>query len=632
MIPHHLRAWAAGLAAAISLLWSQPLPAQDIPKLPDPLPKAENPPGSGIEIQGRGPIHEGFAQPQGEAKPGAIVPKQPPAPVPEEPAEQKPDGDVQWIPGYWAWDSDRNDFLWVSGFWRKAPVGRKWVPGHWVQADEGWQWVSGFWAEAAQPDVQYLQNPPPASLDEGPSTPAPDDNSLYVPGAWIPRAGSYYWRAGYWAEPIGGYIWTPASYSWTPLGYLYTSGFWDYDLYNRGLLFAPVYFTNPFWTWSNWFFRPWWAINTVALFPSLWVGHHHYWFGDYYHHYAHFGFRPWYAYGAGRFNDPLFSYYRWYHRNNYASWYGGLRNTFNGRVNGTIPVPPRTITNVNVNNRTTVNNFGNRNNTVVSNNTLVQPLNQFSNDRFRLTTTSASQMATQRTNMERFHEVAQQRQRLERVGAAADSQARLSLNGLPTGRPAPSVTPRSNTLGGTLSNPGLTRPRPEVSNSSPFTRPRGDFGSEARPRINAPNHVMPQMDLPRTDSRGRSSFASPDHAMPQMDLPRIDSHGRPSFTAPSPSRTTPRFDARPSSRPSFSSPSLNRPSPTMPSRPSATTPSFNRPSFSSPSMNRPSMPSAGGNAGGRGSVGGNAGGRGSVGGNAGSHSAPSHGNSGHNRR
>src|SRR5262249_175909 len=73
-------------------------------------------------------------------------------------------------------------------------------------------------------------------------------------------------------------------------------------------------------------------------------------------------------------------------------------------------------------------------------------------------------------------------------------------------------------------------------NSSPLTRPRTDVGSEGRPRINAPNHLMPQMEMPRSESRGRSSF-----------------------TGPSPSRTTPRFDSPPFSPPPSPSPSLNRP-------------------------------------------------------------------------
>src|SRR5438128_1701727 len=73
-----------------------------------------------IEVQARGPVHEAFAQPLNQnPKPTAAVPKKPPEPIPEEPPTQKPQGNhVQWIPGYWAWDSDKQDFLWVSGTWR----------------------------------------------------------------------------------------------------------------------------------------------------------------------------------------------------------------------------------------------------------------------------------------------------------------------------------------------------------------------------------------------------------------------------------------------------------------------------------------------------------------------------------
>ena len=56
--------------------------------------------------------------------PGAVVPKQPPDPIPEVPPDQKPEAEnAQWLPGYWAWDEDRKDFIWVSGFWRVPPPG-----------------------------------------------------------------------------------------------------------------------------------------------------------------------------------------------------------------------------------------------------------------------------------------------------------------------------------------------------------------------------------------------------------------------------------------------------------------------------------------------------------------------------
>src|SRR5262249_51114624 len=66
----------------------------------------------GLEVQARGPIHEAFATPTSDPKPTPAIAKKPPAPVEEMPPEEKPDGDVVWIGGYWALDDDRNDFLW----------------------------------------------------------------------------------------------------------------------------------------------------------------------------------------------------------------------------------------------------------------------------------------------------------------------------------------------------------------------------------------------------------------------------------------------------------------------------------------------------------------------------------------
>src|SRR5437879_1711022 len=76
-----------------------------------------------IAVQLRGPVHEAFAQPV-EANPKATpaFPKKPPDPVPELPPDEKPKDDAaQWIPGYWDWDADKQDFIWVSGTWRVPP-------------------------------------------------------------------------------------------------------------------------------------------------------------------------------------------------------------------------------------------------------------------------------------------------------------------------------------------------------------------------------------------------------------------------------------------------------------------------------------------------------------------------------
>src|SRR5205085_8482516 len=55
---------------------------------------------------------------------------------------------VTWIGGYWAWDPDRNDYLWVSGIYRDNPPGMRWVAGYWERTDDGWRWVAGMWVPA----------------------------------------------------------------------------------------------------------------------------------------------------------------------------------------------------------------------------------------------------------------------------------------------------------------------------------------------------------------------------------------------------------------------------------------------------------------------------------------------------
>ena len=109
---------------------------------------------------------------------------------------EKPEGEVVWIGGYWGWDEDRQDFVWVSGVWRFAPPGYTWTPGLWEASADGYQWVSGYWS-IPQDEVTYLE-PPPESLDLGPTGPAPGDNYFWVPGCWYWMDARYVWRPGYW--------------------------------------------------------------------------------------------------------------------------------------------------------------------------------------------------------------------------------------------------------------------------------------------------------------------------------------------------------------------------------------------------------------------------------------------------
>jgi hypothetical protein len=300
---------------------------------------------TGVEVQTRGIIHEAFAQPYDvSVQTDPVVPKQPPAPVPEDPPDVKPEGkNVEWIPGYWAWDADANEFIWISGFYRDAPPGRVYVAGYWQQTADGWRWVHGFWAPADQAELPY-QQPPPASLEIGPTVPPPGDDYLYVPGCWVWRDIRYVWRPGYWMQCRAGMIWTPACYSWTPAGCVYVSGYWDYPLEQRGLLFAPICFNRPLWNSPDWCWRPSYALSVAGILDALFVDTHHgrYRYGDWYgQRYRDRGYRAWHEAGTKHF-DPLYAGYRVSHRGD-SGWQTGLVTTYNNRVAGKASLPPRTF-------------------------------------------------------------------------------------------------------------------------------------------------------------------------------------------------------------------------------------------------------------------------------------------------
>src|SRR5262249_49490168 len=149
----------------------------------------------GTQALTQGPIHEAFAEPiVFDPKPGPVVPKAPPKPIPEVPPDQKPEGaNVQWIPGYWAWDDARNDFIWVSGVWRAIPPDREWIPGYWQQVEGGYQWVPGYWRSTEATQVEYLPEPP-ASVENGPSSPPPSADATWAPGMWAWQDSQYAWR------------------------------------------------------------------------------------------------------------------------------------------------------------------------------------------------------------------------------------------------------------------------------------------------------------------------------------------------------------------------------------------------------------------------------------------------------
>ena len=169
MNARHVYKWCAVgalVAFGLSLGLNKAVSAQPA----TPVPPAPANTEQGVQVLTRGPVHEAFAETVTfDPEPGIVVPKAPPAAIEEVPPEQRLEGaNVAWIPGYWAWDDERKDFLWVSGIWRDLPPGRQWVPGYWGKAGQGYQWTSGYWADAKVSEVQYLPEPP-ATVETGPN-------------------------------------------------------------------------------------------------------------------------------------------------------------------------------------------------------------------------------------------------------------------------------------------------------------------------------------------------------------------------------------------------------------------------------------------------------------------------------
>lgn len=455
--------------------------------------------GKGMTVLARGPVHEAFAQPSNPRPlPSAVIAKQPPAPLPEVPPEEQPTGkEVQWVPGYWDWDEDKKDFLWVSGLWRVTPPQRKWVPGYWSQSTDGWQWVSGFWAPADQKQIQYL-SPPPAAVDHEPSVPAPPNSSSYAPGNWVFRDNRYIWRPGYWYDCQPGWVWIPGYYLWTPAGYVFVEGYWDYSLEDRGLLYVPVYFDQPLWTQANWCYKPRYVANLTCLIDTLFFrpGCSCYCFGNYYSAACRTrGYRPWCYQGPACF-DPLYNYYAFINRGN-RLWERGLCDRFRARFQGTAISPAVTFREQIALLRQTAllkaNNAQNLN--------LVSSLHQ--HDRKLVTKTPASQLNQQQSVASHFRQVIQARGHAEQRGigfkttpSAPNGGAVVHTFRLPA-YPVVSQAPVPNGPTGSTVKPATTSAAaaaiPRSTSAPPIQVPRNATPA-APPRSPAP--AQPRTVLP----------------------------------------------------------------------------------------------------------------------------------------
>ena len=288
-----------------------------------------------VQILTRGPVHEAFAESVSyNPQAGLIVKSAPPAAIEELPPEQQLEGDnVTWISGYWAWDDDQNDFLWISGVWRNLPPGRQWVPGYWSDIGDGqYQWTSGYWADSTTTEVAYIPSPPPRNIDAGANIDAPADDSSWIPGNWMWTDARYVWRPGYWTPLRTNWTWVPARFCWTRRGYVFIDGYWDYAVACRGVLFAPVYFNRHIYATPGYYYTPSIVVALNVFTDHLFVRPRcgHYYFGDYYaSRYRDAGYYASYTWhGRDHGYDPIYAYDRWHHRHE-QGWENRRRDDFN---------------------------------------------------------------------------------------------------------------------------------------------------------------------------------------------------------------------------------------------------------------------------------------------------------------
>ena len=329
----------------------QPPPPPPVPTPPPVVVTPSSVAGETVGVQEltRGPVHEAFGRPiVFDPRPGPVVPEPPPSAVDEAPPAEKPAGDhVAWIPGYWAWDDEARQFIWVSGFWRELPPGRAWVPGYWARAAAtgiaaGAQWVSGYWAPAGQTEVNYLPEPP-RSLEAGPAGPPPVAGQIWVPGVWVWLQTRYAWRPGFWSTGFPDWVWVPAHYTWSPLGYAFVDGYWDYPLRRRGLLFAPAAFAS---VRPGLAYTPRLVVNTDYLVYDLFTRPRTgwYYFGDYYGQaYLTAGYYPWFAVHNTRLGyDPVLAHAEWKYARQGVDWEARVREVYFERQARPAARPART--------------------------------------------------------------------------------------------------------------------------------------------------------------------------------------------------------------------------------------------------------------------------------------------------
>jgi hypothetical protein len=565
MLARPLKIWPLLLIVGAGLVLQTNLRGQDAAPAdaPPPVPK-------GVEVLARGPVHEAFASLTAEPQPTKVVPKKPPKPLDEMPPEEKPEGDVLWMGGYWAWDDDRSDFLWVSGIWRTPPPNKQWVAGYWREEGDDWQWVPGFWTAVAKQDapqeVTYMPKPPAPPAIAPPGAP-PSADTFYVPGHWEWNGALYLWRGGYWARVQPNYVWVSSHYRWTPGGYIYIAGYWDYSIRRRGVLFAPVVI-DPLVVDASFVYTPTYAVQDTLVVDALFVRPStcSYYFGDYYDvSYRDAGYTSCVVYSRTNY-DSIIVYERYQHREE-PNWINVQIDLSNDRFAGRAPVPPRTliqqttivqnntivnnttnnISTTNVTNNTTANIANNTNNVTVNRNVMktavLAPSSQVmaANGTHTVKLDPATRVAAQQQSVA-VQQVALQRSKNEFAAPGGQpKQPRVASFNVPPTQP---VAPKSATISApgvnrpAVAAPGFSRPAVTPSVSPAPTKPVSPSTVTTAPRTPSVTPNVPPLTTQRPVTPPSVKPTTPPTAplTPKLSLPPsiIQPPPRPSMQPPAP--------------------------------------------------------------------------------------------------
>lgn len=196
--------------------------------------------GQTFELVPEGPVHEAYVT---RITPSVLLEAigvQPPSMI----MELQPDrlySETEWIPGYWSWMPERNDFIWVSGIWRRPPPGKVWISGLWKHFDEGWVWVSGFWSAVYLNELTYLDMTPPDPLEDDVLEPSSSD-SFWMSGYWLYSESDkqFTWSPGSWQKFVQNWVLVPAHYIWRAEGYVFIPAYWDWPYEELGHAYYPV--------------------------------------------------------------------------------------------------------------------------------------------------------------------------------------------------------------------------------------------------------------------------------------------------------------------------------------------------------------------------------------------------------